>query len=254
MLIRINDYCILWNIALLSFWSVGNALCDKIALSNKIYLQPVYYYFEAPICLFLIKALHSPLWINITLTFQRIGVQNKRQTAGQQNSHLHCRSCTDIIIGCNISACSPSWFHLSPERHNEQRSQGTNDQVAGSFYEALDVALYQNAGFDLAAKNLSCGLQGLKLDGYNNNCGPLRDPLLRYFPSYPNNSPFQKETHILFLSNILVYCTSWYKSFWQYVVWGNGDTNAFPILGSGISIKMSTRVFHEKHKSSVDYV
>ncbi len=64
------------------------------------------------------------------------------------------------------------------------------------------MALYQNAGFDLAAKNLSCGLQGLKLDGYNNNCGPLRDPLLRYFPSYPNNSPFQKETHILFLSNI----------------------------------------------------
>lgn len=132
-------------------------------------------YFETPICLFLIKALHSPLWINIALAFQRIWVQNERQTAGQQSSHLHSHSCIDIIIGCNMSACSPSWFYLSPQRHNEQRSSGTNDLVSGSLDEALDVALFWKTGFDLAAKNLSCGLQGLKLDGYNNNCRPLRD-------------------------------------------------------------------------------
>lgn len=171
-------------------------LCDKIAHSYKNYLQPVCYYFAvfwgSHLPFSNKKTLHSPLWIYITMTFQRIQVQNKRQTAGQQNSHLHRRSCIDIIIGCNMSACGPSWFHLSPQRHNEQRSQGTNDQVAGSLYEALDVALYQNAGFDLAATNLSCRLHGLKLDGYNNNCGPLRDPLLRYFPLSPNNSPSQK--------------------------------------------------------------
>lgn len=73
-----------------------------------------------------------------------------------------------------------------------KEAQGPMSRVSGSLYEALDVALFQNTGFDLAAKKLSCGLQGLKLDGYNNNCGPLRDPLLRYFPLCPNNNPSQK--------------------------------------------------------------
>lgn len=94
----------------------------KLSSQFAIILQ----YFETP-SIFLIKALHSPLWINIALAFQRIWVQNERQTAGQQSSHLHRHSCIDIIIGCNLSACGTSWFHLSPQRHNEQRSSGTNE-------------------------------------------------------------------------------------------------------------------------------
>lgn len=34
----------LWNNALVSFWSVGNTVCDKIAQSNKNALQPVCHY------------------------------------------------------------------------------------------------------------------------------------------------------------------------------------------------------------------
>lgn len=163
VLIRIiSDYCILWNIALVSFWSVGSALCDKIAHSNKNALQPVCYYFAV------FWGSHLP-FSNKGSTFPTVnkhhpGVSEDTGSKWKTNSWTAEQSFTPSLLHRHhyrLQHVSMRSILISSLTTETEWAKKPRDQWPGFRI----IALYQNAGFDLAAKNHSCGLQGLKSDG-----------------------------------------------------------------------------------------